>query len=119
MMTHEESIRIAELLIRCCDGTALGEEMAELEVLIGGGPEVAAYCVGMLMTLGSLQATSLAMSRRFITAMNRITGKEAASFDAPKDETGDRQPQKIIPWDPDAVKKRRRPTENAEKDLEE
>lgn len=50
-MTDREFLRISELLLYCCNGSAGPDEMAELESLLEGNREALEYCVDVLMDL--------------------------------------------------------------------
>lgn len=50
-MNERKSMRISELLLYCCNGSAGREEMAELESLLDQDRQAQAYCVEILMDL--------------------------------------------------------------------
>ena len=50
-MNDRQYMRISELLLYCCSGSAGREDMAELEALLDRNPQALEYCVDILMDL--------------------------------------------------------------------
>jgi len=118
MMAKEKSIRIAELLVRCCDGEAEAAEWAELDALADSGLDVAEYCIELLLTLSCLHATSLSMSRRLATTMNRLAAETPALCDASGTSVVGGRPHEIVSLELKGPKKCRRVSKTTHKDLE-